>query len=60
LLFYDGCALISTSNNKTQKKENKKMSPESKPTATWNEPRSAEQLLGFIARREAEIFSETE
>jgi len=36
------------------------MSPESQPTATWNEPRSAEQLLGFIARREAEIFSETE
>jgi hypothetical protein len=24
---------------------------------TWNQPRTTEQLLGFIARREAEIFS---
>jgi len=35
------------------------MSPETN-IDTWNQPRSAEQLLGFIARREAEIFSETE
>lgn len=27
--------------------------------ATWDKPRTTEQLLGFIARREAEIF-ETE
>jgi len=26
-------------------------------SASWNQPRSTEQLLGFIARREAEIFS---
>ncbi len=25
--------------------------------ASWNQPRSTEQLLGFIARREAEIFA---
>jgi hypothetical protein len=24
---------------------------------SWNQPRSTEQLLGFIARREAEIFT---
>lgn len=28
--------------------------------ATWDRPRTTEQLIGFIARREAEIFSETE
>lgn len=28
--------------------------------ATWEQPRSTEQLLGFIARREAEIFSANE
>lgn len=28
--------------------------------ASWNEPRTTEQLLGFIARREALIFSEEE
>jgi len=27
--------------------------------ASWNQPRTSEQLLSFIARREAEIF-ETE
>lgn len=38
------------------------MSPEKDTTklATWNEPRSTEQLLGFIARREAEIANITE
>jgi len=25
--------------------------------ASWDKPRSTEQLLGFIARREAEIFN---
>ncbi|MEI6850880.1 MAG: hypothetical protein WCK26_02855 [Candidatus Saccharibacteria bacterium] len=25
--------------------------------ASWNQPRNTEQLLGFIARREAEIAS---
>ncbi len=25
--------------------------------ATWEKPRTTEQLLGFIARRESEIFS---
>jgi hypothetical protein len=24
---------------------------------SWNSPRSTEQLLGFIARREAEVFA---
>jgi hypothetical protein len=28
--------------------------------ATWDRPRSTEQLLGFIARREAEIFANDE
>ncbi len=38
------------------------MSPETNTTnlATWNEPRSTEQLLGFIARRESEIADFTE
>jgi len=36
------------------------MSPEKKVTDTWNQERTSEQLLGFIARREAEIFSEIE
>jgi hypothetical protein len=31
-------------------------SSESSEIDTWNQPRSAEQLLGFIASREAEIF----
>ena len=25
--------------------------------ASWDQPRTTEQLLGFIARREAEIFT---
>lgn len=25
--------------------------------ASWNQPRSSEQLMNFISRREAEIFS---
>ena len=29
-------------------------------SATWNQPRSTEQLLGFIARREAMIFATDE
>lgn len=29
-------------------------------TETWDQKRSTEQLLGFIARREAEIFSTEE
>ena len=33
------------------------MSPEISKIETWNQPRTTEQLLGFIARREAEIFS---
>lgn len=33
------------------------MSPETENTDTWNQPRTTEQLLGFIARRESEIFS---
>ncbi len=33
------------------------MSPETNNIETWNQPRTTEQLLGFIARREAEIFS---
>lgn len=28
--------------------------------ATWNQPRSTEQLLGFIARREAALAEMTE
>ena len=28
--------------------------------ASWNQTRSTEQLLGFIARREAEIFNTEE
>ena len=28
--------------------------------ASWNQPRTNEQLLGFIARREAEIFATDE
>lgn len=28
--------------------------------ATWDKPRTAEQILGFIARREAEIFATEE
>jgi hypothetical protein len=28
--------------------------------ASWNRERSTEQLLGFIARREAEIFNTNE
>ncbi len=33
------------------------MSPETSSfaQASWNQPRSTEQLLGFISRREAEI-----
>lgn len=30
---------------------------ETQELATWNQPRTTEQLLGFIARRESEIFS---
>jgi len=26
--------------------------------ASWNRPRTTEQLLGFIARREAEVFDD--
>jgi hypothetical protein len=29
-------------------------------SASWNQPRSNEQLLGFIARREAMIFATDE
>lgn len=57
LHYFNVYALIDLSNNKKQKKENKKMSPETNNIETWNQPRTTEQLLGFIARREAEIFS---
>jgi hypothetical protein len=33
------------------------MNPETDNIETWNQPRTTEQLLGFIARRETEIFS---
>lgn len=63
LLFYHVCALIVLLNNKTQKEgnmnkvENMVSNETFEVNDTWNQTRTTEQLLGFIARREAEIFS---
>jgi len=55
LLFYTVYATIRLSNNKNKKEA--KMNPEtnSNMLASWNQERSTDQLLGFIARREAAI-----
>ena len=56
MLFYHVYANIRLSNNKNEKEAKTNMSPESNiELASWNRPRSTEQLLDFISRREAEI-----
>ena len=57
LHYFNVYALIDLSNNKKQKKENKKMENTPSSIETWNQPRTDEQLRDFISRREAEIFS---
>lgn len=60
LTFYIAYASIILLNNKKKRKGNKtKMNPEIGPTnlASWNQPRSHEELQDFISRHEATLES---
>ena len=44
---------METETKKSEATENNSMECQ----ASWNQPRTTSQLLGFIARREAEVFA---